>query len=258
MVSLLALDEGRRWTTARWYRPGWHSPERLVQAMDDTGTSAPLWALTRGAVATDDSEILTSPVQAMVWGLGRVGGTGTARAVGRDGRRAPRSLTSGPGLACVRAAGRGREDQVAIRGAGVMARRVVHAEPPRDPVPWVPGGTVLITGGTGAVAGHVARWLAGRGAPRIVLASRSGATSPRAAAIVAELAGMGTAVEVIACDVADRAGSRAAGADRHRAPGRRGHRGQAAACRGDAHRRPGAGYPPGGDDRTGAGRDDRR
>ena len=36
----------------------------------------------------------------------------------------------------------------------------------------MPRGTVLVTGGTGAIGGHVARWLAGRGA------RRSGAGQP--------------------------------------------------------------------------------
>ena len=56
------------------------------------------------------------------------------------------------------------EDQVAIRGAGVLARRLVHALPPRAGTAWTPGGTVLVTGGTGAIGGHVARWAARRGA----------------------------------------------------------------------------------------------
>ncbi|HEY9242657.1 MAG TPA: type I polyketide synthase, partial [Streptosporangiaceae bacterium] len=58
------------------------------------------------------------------------------------------------------------------------------------------------TGGTGAIGTHLARWLAGRGAARIVLASRAGpAVAP---ALAAELAGAGTRVSVVTCDVADR------------------------------------------------------
>ena len=43
---------------------------------------------------------------------------------------------------------------------------------------WRPHGTVLITGGTGALGGHVARWLAANGAERLVLTSRSGPDAP--------------------------------------------------------------------------------
>ncbi|WPB93151.1 beta-ketoacyl reductase [Streptomyces malaysiensis] len=61
-----------------------------------------------------------------------------------------------------------------------------------------------MTGGTGALGRHVARWLAGNGAERLVLLSRRGPDAPGAAEIVAELSGTGTAVTVEACDVADR------------------------------------------------------
>jgi len=63
---------------------------------------------------------------------------------------------------------------------------------------------VLITGGTGAIGGHVARWLAGRGADRLILASRSGPGAPGAASLAADLAAAGTAVSVVATDMTDR------------------------------------------------------
>jgi short-subunit dehydrogenase/acyl carrier protein len=63
---------------------------------------------------------------------------------------------------------------------------------------------VLITGGTGAVGGHVARWLAAAGTARLVLASRSGPHAAAAAAQAAALAGAGTTTEVISADTADR------------------------------------------------------
>lgn len=71
--------------------------------------------------------------------------------------------------------------------------------------PWNAEGTVLITGGTGALGGHVARWLAGRGAERLVLTSRRGIAAPGAAELEAELTALGAKVSVVACDVADRA-----------------------------------------------------
>ncbi|MGN9789470.1 SDR family NAD(P)-dependent oxidoreductase, partial [Nonomuraea sp. ZG12] len=97
------------------------------------------------------------------------------------------------------------EDQVAIRSAGVLGRRLVRAA---RSVPggqrWVPGGSVLVTGGTGGVGGHVARWLTGRDASRIVLSSRSGPAASGAAMLAAELADAGTDVVVLAGDVGDR------------------------------------------------------
>ncbi|MGW4566982.1 KR domain-containing protein, partial [Streptomyces sp. NPDC004561] len=46
--------------------------------------------------------------------------------------------------------------------------------------PWRPRGTVLVTGGTGGVGRHLARWLAGAGALHLVLTSRSGPDAPGA------------------------------------------------------------------------------
>ncbi|MGW0770453.1 SDR family NAD(P)-dependent oxidoreductase [Streptomyces sp. NPDC002676] len=68
-----------------------------------------------------------------------------------------------------------------------------------------PEGTVLVTGGTGTVAGLVVRHLAERGARHFVLLSRSGPAAPGADELRAELAGLGASVELVACDVADRA-----------------------------------------------------
>ncbi|HEY0933231.1 MAG TPA: beta-ketoacyl synthase N-terminal-like domain-containing protein, partial [Trebonia sp.] len=50
----------------------------------------------------------------------------------------------------------------------------------------------------------LARWLAARGAPRLVLAGRRGPGTPGTAAVAAALAGAGTAVAVAACDLTDR------------------------------------------------------
>ncbi|KOG87219.1 polyketide synthase, partial [Streptomyces varsoviensis] len=65
-------------------------------------------------------------------------------------------------------------------------------------------GTVLITGASGALAGHAARYLVTDHHVRhVVLASRQGDTSPRTVRLAAELAELGAAVRVVACDVAD-------------------------------------------------------
>ncbi|MEV0372660.1 SDR family NAD(P)-dependent oxidoreductase [Streptomyces sp. NPDC050636] len=66
-------------------------------------------------------------------------------------------------------------------------------------------GTVLVTGASGALGGLVARHLATTGrARRVLLASRRGMGTSRMPELVAELAGSGTSVQVVACDVADR------------------------------------------------------
>ncbi|MFJ1606020.1 SDR family NAD(P)-dependent oxidoreductase [Streptomyces sp. NPDC088253] len=66
-------------------------------------------------------------------------------------------------------------------------------------------GTVLITGGLGAVGRHIARLLAEHGVPRLLLTSRQGPEDPRAVEVTAELTALGAEVEVAACDMADAA-----------------------------------------------------
>ncbi|KOV94442.1 Type I polyketide synthase [Streptomyces sp. NRRL B-1140] len=68
------------------------------------------------------------------------------------------------------------------------------------------GGTVLVTGGTGAVGSVVARHLvAERGVRSLVLAGRRGTAADGVPELVADLEGAGATVRVVACDVADRA-----------------------------------------------------
>ncbi|AUS77123.1 polyketide synthase [Actinoalloteichus sp. AHMU CJ021] len=75
------------------------------------------------------------------------------------------------------------------------------------PAPVDPGGTALITGGTGVLGGLVARHLAARhGIRRLVLLSRGGHAAPE---LLADLAEAGAEVRVVACDAADRAALRA-------------------------------------------------
>ncbi|WP_406280491.1 type I polyketide synthase [Embleya sp. NBC_00896] len=67
-----------------------------------------------------------------------------------------------------------------------------------------PTGTVLITGGTGALGALAARRLITRhGARHVLLVGRTGPAAPGAAELRAELARLGASVRVEACDVAD-------------------------------------------------------
>ncbi len=203
ILSLLALD-----TTPQPGHPalpaGLTATLSLLHAVLDADPAAPLWCVTRGAVGTGGSEVPASPEQAPVWGLGRVAALEHPRHWGGlvdlpevvDERAATR-------LAGVLARTDG-EDQVALRPSGVLARRLVRA-PDSAPVrSWRPRGAVLVTGGTGAIGGHVARWLAENGAEHLVLVSRRGPYAPDAGALEAELTELGTRVTVAACDVADR------------------------------------------------------
>ncbi|MFD8142257.1 type I polyketide synthase [Streptomyces sp. NPDC059708] len=205
VVSLLALDE--RPAAGRAALSGGDAATlTLVQALGDAGLEAPLWCATRGAVATSPQDGPTAPAQARIWGLGRVAALEHAgRWGGLVDLPADCDATTLDRLVGVLTAG-GPEDQLAVRPDGVFARRLTRtpdAEARRGGE-WRPRGTVLITGGTGALGGHVARLLAARGAAHLVLAGRRGPAAAGAAELTAELEALGARVTVAACDVADR------------------------------------------------------
>ena len=77
--------------------------------------------------------------------------------------------------------------------------------------PWrmLPGSTVLVTGGTGGFGLATARWLALKGAARLVLASRSGIVAEEDAPVVDAIRAAGAEIVVLSCDVTDAAAVRA-------------------------------------------------
>ncbi|WP_150130428.1 type I polyketide synthase, partial [Streptomyces sp. 150FB] len=205
VLSLLALDE-----TPRPDHPtltaGPAGTLLLIQALGDTAVSAPLWCATRGAVQVPGAETAIRPEQAQVWGLGLVAGLEHSE---RWGGLVDLPETLDPrvlrGL-CAALAGKQGEDQLAVRSSGVFARRlarVARKTTHRRPA-WQPRGTVLITGGTGAVGGRFARWLAANGAEHLVLTSRQGRSAAGASELESELTALGVRVTLAACDVADR------------------------------------------------------
>ncbi|WP_146175095.1 type I polyketide synthase, partial [Umezawaea tangerina] len=173
----------------------------LTQALGDAAVAAPLWLVTRDAVMTGRADRPSSPEAAQIWGYGRVVALELPeRWGGLVDLPATLDRRAGDRFAAVLA---GTEDQVALRSAGVFGRRLAHA-PAGTGSSWTPRGTVLVTGGTGALGGHVARWLAGSGAEHVVLTSRRGAQAPGAAELTAEIEALGARVTVAACDAADR------------------------------------------------------
>ncbi|MEU7857488.1 type I polyketide synthase [Nonomuraea sp. NPDC049141] len=209
VLSLLALDD-RAHPAHPVLSRGSVMTVTLVQALGDAEISAPLWALTSGAVAVEQAAELRSPSQAVVWGIGTVLALdhpdtwgGLIDVPAEPDERAVARL-------CGALSGRDGEDQLAVRAAGVFARRMERA-PLGDATPeapWRPHGTVLVTGGTGGVGARVARWLAARGAEHLALVSRRGRAVEGVAELEAELTALGAKVTVAACDVADREGLR--------------------------------------------------
>ncbi|MFD9077006.1 SDR family NAD(P)-dependent oxidoreductase, partial [Streptomyces lasiicapitis] len=213
VLSLLALDEG----SCPGYpelSAGFASTLTLVQALVEVDAESLLWCVSRGAVSVGRSERLSRPAQAMVWALGRVAALEHARIWGGlidlpevlDERAVARLvgvLSAGVGGAS--SVSGAVEDQVAVRGSGVFVRRLTRsAASAADVASWRVRGTVLVTGGTGALGGRVARWAVGQGAEHVVLTSRRGLEAPGAEALCAELEALGARVTVVACDVADR------------------------------------------------------
>ncbi|MFG2093247.1 type I polyketide synthase [Streptomyces sp. NPDC048612] len=220
VLSLLALEE-RPDPTHPSVPTGLSLTLALLQALGDAGIGAPLWCVTRGAVATGGSTAGSTgedgapvnPDQAGVWGLGRVaalehperwGGLIDMPAAQAGGQPAADGRSAAL-MARVLAAG-DDEDQLAVRGAALFGRRLIPA-PVAGVTPrrsWRPRGTVLVTGGTGALGAHIARWLAAQGAEHLVLTGRRGAASPGVAALCSELRDQGVRVTVAGCDIGDR------------------------------------------------------
>ncbi|MFF7453107.1 type I polyketide synthase [Kitasatospora sp. NPDC008115] len=172
---------------------GWLADERL--------TGSKLVLVTAGAVPVTGDDV-PDPALAALWGMVRSAQTENPDRfvlLDLDAHETPPAV-----LAEALASG---EPQLAIRAGAVhIARlaRVPLAATGRTPG-WGGDGTVLITGGTGAIGAHVARHLAAEhGVRHLLLTSRSGPAADGAAELLAELAALGAHAEIAACDAADR------------------------------------------------------
>ncbi|MEV8019759.1 type I polyketide synthase [Streptomyces sp. NPDC086554] len=204
VLSLLALDEAPLGGNPVLTR-GAAAVLTLLQAVGDADVKGRLWCATRGAVGVSGADRAQNAAQAQVWGFGRVAALEQPTRWGGLVDLPAGPDTRAAGRLCGILAAGGEEDQLALRSSGVFVRRLVRAPLAETPAgQWQVRGTVLVTGGTGGLGGHVARWLAGQGAEHLVLTSRRGPDAPGAAELRAELEQSGVRVTVAACDVADR------------------------------------------------------
>ena len=180
-----------------------------------------LTLVTRGAVATGAGQRHHRPAATPLWGLGRVIALehprhwGGAIDLDPDAPWDPAALVD-------TLAWTGAEDQQALRGGDRLVARIVASRPTgaetRREVEVRPDGTYLITGAFGSIGREVGRWLALRGAGRLVLLGRTELPDRRRwnhsrlkdavkqrIRVVRELEGIGAEVEVVAADVADQA-----------------------------------------------------
>ncbi|MGW7290360.1 SDR family NAD(P)-dependent oxidoreductase, partial [Streptomyces sp. NPDC054847] len=178
----------------------------LTQALGDHGIQAPLWILTRGAIQAHPDDTVPRPWQAQTWGLGHV------IALEHPNRWGglidlPEEIDTQATLQLLATVtGTDAEEHVALRPAGRLVRRLRRAAAPDTAAPAPTGrGTALITGGSGALAAHLARHLAAHGTEHLVLASRRGPDAPGAAELKAELETTGIRVTLAACDISDPA-----------------------------------------------------
>ncbi|WP_131787450.1 type I polyketide synthase, partial [Protofrankia symbiont of Coriaria ruscifolia] len=191
---------------------GWTAERRV--------DGAQLVVVTRHAVAVDGGDaVQNTAVQnsavdvaaAAVWGLVRSAqAEHPDRIVLLDVDDDPASAETLP--AALAAAEAGGEPQLVIRAGTVRVPRLVRVAVDTTAAMatgtvdgTVDGGTVLITGGTGAIGALIARHLVtSHGTRHLVLTSRGGPDAGGAALLREELAELGATVTVVAADVADR------------------------------------------------------
>ncbi|MFE5300458.1 type I polyketide synthase [Streptomyces sp. NPDC056632] len=175
---------------------------------DDRLADSRLVFVTQQAQSCEPGENITSLAASVVWGLVR---SSQAEQPGRfalvdideaDGsRRALVSAVSaltGPDAV---------HPQLAVRHGSLLRLRLQRSRPDDTARPRRTArahGTVVLTGGTGALGSVLARHLVERHhVERLLLLSRSGPDAPAARRLVAELGALGAHATVAACDVAD-------------------------------------------------------
>nr|WP_051852222.1 type I polyketide synthase [Streptomyces sp. NRRL F-5650] len=195
---LAAPDQAQVWGMGRVaaleHPEHWGGLVDLPDALDDRAR-ARLCAVLAGGTGEDQTAVRASGLHArrLHHAAPRTPaspGTGTANAADRDDARTEREDT---GLR-----DDGRQDRDGARG------QQEDVGPERDDARPYTRGTVLVTGGTGALGARVAEWLARAGTRHVLLVGRRGAGADGAADLVARLGELGAGATVAACDVADR------------------------------------------------------
>ncbi|MBL7489285.1 polyketide synthase dehydratase domain-containing protein, partial [Frankia sp. AgB1.9] len=142
---------------------------RLLQdwLADEQLSAAKLVLVTSGAIATTDAEDIPALALSPVWGLVRSAQSehpGRFQLIDTDWTDAGLADEDTAAQELLARAAAADEPQLAVRAGRLLAPRLARASDvpysPASPIPSLDrGGTVLITGGTGALAGHIARHL---------------------------------------------------------------------------------------------------
>jgi acyl transferase domain-containing protein/acyl carrier protein len=175
----------------------------LLQSLSDSGLHGQhqLWLVTRGSQALDG---LVDPAQAPLWGFGRVVALEHPELQGGLLDLDPAASISECAAAIFDEITRpDGENQIAIRRGRRFAARLIPLKVTANGAArFRADGAYLITGGSGALGLHVARWLEQHGARHLVLLSR-GSGNGSAEAAVAALRRKGCQVDVLRADVGD-------------------------------------------------------
>jgi acyl transferase domain-containing protein/acyl carrier protein len=173
---------------------------RLVQEWTSAGPAVPVVIVTEGAVAAGADDSVPGIAQSPLWGLLR------SAQLEFPGRFVLADVDGSAAVARILpVALAGVESQLAVRDGRVLAPRLTPAEPADNGPSWDPAGSVLITGGGGALGAAVARYLVAERRVRcVILAGRRGAAATGAAELTSELTDAGARVEWAECDVTDR------------------------------------------------------
>ena len=195
---------------------------RVVGTLDRRRAGAHVWLVTHGAQRARPGDQVSGWVNGTLWGLGRAIGEELPHlwggCVDLDATASPQQAAAALAHELTHVAADGQaEGEVALRDGQRFVARLAPAEVGAPaPLALPVDGTVLVTGGFGAVGREVARWLVEHGARRIVLVGRTelppraewagrdpDSPAGRRAACVRQLEALGAAVHVAAVDVGD-------------------------------------------------------
>ncbi|WSS19867.1 SDR family NAD(P)-dependent oxidoreductase [Streptomyces sp. NBC_01190] len=170
-------------------------------------TAGPAFAGSRLVLAVEPGSLRTSGVVGLVRAA-QAEHPGRLLLAVVPGGIAAAGAGQGRAEALLAAAAEADEPQVLLDGGRTLVPRVARRVPEPAVEPAFGDGTVLVTGGTGALGAVVARRLIERfGVRHLLLTSRRGLAAPGARELadeLAESAGAGATVRIEACDVADR------------------------------------------------------
>ncbi|MFJ3794638.1 polyketide synthase dehydratase domain-containing protein, partial [Kitasatospora sp. NPDC090091] len=165
---------------------------------DERYAASRLVLLTHHAIATHPDENITDLPHTPLWGLTRSAQSEHPHRITlidtdnhpTSWHTLPTTLTTHP--------------QHALRNGTPHTPHLTHHTNTTPQPPINPNGTILITGGTGTLATHIARHLVTHhGARHLTLVSRSGPNAPHATELHTELTTLGATVTITACDTTD-------------------------------------------------------